>query len=241
MTEEVMTLAISTAALPEVAVVRDASEAAAAVAAGTGQALESLVGLLEQCLGQLKGQPDDITRVAVCTGPGSFTGLRIGVAFANAFAQARGLPVIGVSSYDVAEFGVAAFPRIAVIKGKVNHYYMRVRLDAAAAAQYTQGDGAQVQALIESVTGSSPRRPVVVGSGFGEPAAGEGARRVALLSMAVVAEGQEHRLRWTGAVIDYGQCPNAVANFEKRDAADQEGRPFQRREPEADEGSAPLA
>lgn len=38
--------------------------------------------------------------VAVSAGPGSFTGLRIGVTFAKSFAFARGIPVTGVGTLD---------------------------------------------------------------------------------------------------------------------------------------------
>lgn len=40
----------------------------------------------------------DLRRVVVTTGPGSFTGLRIGLSAARGFEQALGLPVIGVPS-----------------------------------------------------------------------------------------------------------------------------------------------
>ena len=39
-------------------------------------------------------------RVVVGMGPGPFTGLRVGIAFARAFAAARSLPVIGICSLD---------------------------------------------------------------------------------------------------------------------------------------------
>ncbi len=39
-------------------------------------------------------------RVVVGMGPGPFTGLRVGIAFARAFAAARNLPVIGICSLD---------------------------------------------------------------------------------------------------------------------------------------------
>ena len=38
--------------------------------------------------------------VACAIGPGSFTGIRIGVATANAFAMAKSIPVIGISSLE---------------------------------------------------------------------------------------------------------------------------------------------
>jgi tRNA threonylcarbamoyl adenosine modification protein YeaZ len=39
-------------------------------------------------------------RVVVGMGPGPFTGLRVGIAFARAFATARNIPVIGICSLD---------------------------------------------------------------------------------------------------------------------------------------------
>ena len=46
------------------------------------------------------GAGAQITRVAVTTGPGTFTGVRIGLSFARAFALVRGVPCIGMSSLE---------------------------------------------------------------------------------------------------------------------------------------------
>jgi tRNA threonylcarbamoyl adenosine modification protein YeaZ len=44
-------------------------------------------------------------QVVVGMGPGPFTGLRVGIAFARTFALSRGIPVIGVCSLDAIDTG----------------------------------------------------------------------------------------------------------------------------------------
>jgi tRNA threonylcarbamoyladenosine biosynthesis protein TsaB len=45
--------------------------------------------------------PTDLTALAVSTGPGSYTGLRIGVALAKGIAGAYRLPLVGIPSLDI--------------------------------------------------------------------------------------------------------------------------------------------
>lgn len=47
-------------------------------------------------------EDDDITHVVAGMGPGPFTGLRIGIAAARAFALGRGIPVVAVPSHQAA-------------------------------------------------------------------------------------------------------------------------------------------
>ena len=63
--------------------------------------------LVEQALREGDVAWDDIERIAVGVGPGGFTGLRIGIATARALAQARGLPLVPVSSLAALAAGAA--------------------------------------------------------------------------------------------------------------------------------------
>jgi len=67
-----------------------------------------LLALLEQALAEAGVGWEDVERLAVGVGPGGFTGLRIGIATARALAQARGLPLVGVSSLRALAAGAGA-------------------------------------------------------------------------------------------------------------------------------------
>ena len=58
--------------------------------------------------------PGDITAVACAAGPGSFTGIRIGMAAAKGFAWGRELPCIGVSTLEAMAHQAASFEGLVV-------------------------------------------------------------------------------------------------------------------------------
>jgi tRNA threonylcarbamoyl adenosine modification protein YeaZ len=64
---------------------------------GRGHA-EILMGRIDICLEQSGHTFRDIKRVIATTGPGSFTGVRVGLSCARAIALALAVPVIGVSN-----------------------------------------------------------------------------------------------------------------------------------------------
>lgn len=61
-----------------------------------GELLPRLLALLDRRHASLR----DITAVAVAIGPGSFTGLRVGLALAKGLAVGLGVPIVGIASLD---------------------------------------------------------------------------------------------------------------------------------------------
>ncbi len=61
---------------------------------------ENFMPLVEKTLNEAKMKLDDIEYLAVVVGPGSFTGIRIGVASCKAMAEIKGLKVVPVYSLD---------------------------------------------------------------------------------------------------------------------------------------------
>ena len=57
-----------------------------------------LLALIERVLGEAAVGWDEIDRIAVGVGPGTFTGLRIGIATAQALGHSRGIELCGVST-----------------------------------------------------------------------------------------------------------------------------------------------
>jgi len=76
--------------------------------------VETLVPAVEFVCRQAGVALNDVAAVAVDVGPGLFSGLRVGVAAAKAFAQALRVPVIGVTSLDLLAFPVRHSSRLIV-------------------------------------------------------------------------------------------------------------------------------
>lgn len=83
-----------------------------------GQA-EALVPLLEAVLAEAGIGWRDIGGIAVGTGPGNFTGIRIAVATARGLALALGVPAVGVTAFEVMRDAALAGPGAAEGDGVV--------------------------------------------------------------------------------------------------------------------------
>jgi tRNA threonylcarbamoyladenosine biosynthesis protein TsaB len=80
------------------------------VLGGEQRTAQSLAPALRDLLAEASWPPRTTGLVAVTVGPGSFTGLRIGVTTAKAFAYAVGAEIIGVNTLDVLASQVTRAP-----------------------------------------------------------------------------------------------------------------------------------
>jgi len=100
-------LAIDSSIGTSVAVVSPEGEVLANLQSDDPRAHAELLGvLLTNTLEQAGVTPGDVTGVAMGIGPGAFTGLRVGMAGAQAFALSRNLPLYPVVSHDALGWAV---------------------------------------------------------------------------------------------------------------------------------------
>ena len=70
---------------------------------------QTLMVMAEELLKQCEKTPQDVEAVAVASGPGSFTGVRIGMAAAKGFAWGAQLPLYGVSTLEAMALGLGMY------------------------------------------------------------------------------------------------------------------------------------
>lgn len=91
---------------------------------------EALLPLLQRVMQQAGFGFSDIDRIAVTTGPGSFTGLRVGIAAARGLSLAAEKPAVGLSTLSAyAAPHIASderFPVVAAVDARHDHVYLQV-------------------------------------------------------------------------------------------------------------------
>ena len=70
---------------------------------------QTLLVMAQELLAQCGKKPDEVDAVAVANGPGSFTGVRIGVAAAKGFAWGKEIPLYGVSTLEAMALGLGIY------------------------------------------------------------------------------------------------------------------------------------
>lgn len=124
---------------------------------------EALMPLVAELMKRADLAFTSIDRVVVTTGPGSFTGLRVGIAAARGIALAAAKPAVGVSTLSayaaphLAEDDTS--PVIAAIDARHDHVYLQVFGPAGRTVM-----GPRLAALSDAVRASSEAPSRIVGS-----------------------------------------------------------------------------
>ena len=107
---------------------------------------ERLLGAIEFVLGEARCPVGDLDGWAISLGPGSFTGLRIGVSAVKGLAFATGKPVTGLSSLDVLASQVSPTPYLIcpVLDARKEEVY-------AAFYRYEEGDSLRRESAYEAM------------------------------------------------------------------------------------------
>jgi tRNA threonylcarbamoyladenosine biosynthesis protein TsaB len=75
---------------------------------------ERLAPMTQAVMGKARLPFSALERIGVTIGPGSFTGLRVGIAFAKGLASALGLPAVGVGTLEALAAAVPGFAFVAI-------------------------------------------------------------------------------------------------------------------------------
>ncbi len=126
--------------------------------------LEWLTPTIERVLGEVGWRPEAIEGLAVSKGPGGFTGLRIGIATAGAWAKARRIPVVGVPTLAAVALGADAHGLVCPL--------LDIRRGEVAAALFERDEGitrvmADLLAPLEVVLAALPADGVLTFVGDG--------------------------------------------------------------------------
>lgn len=164
-----MILAIESATpVASVALVRGASVEGEALLPGGRQVSESFLGQIDRLLALRGTGPARIDRVAVSAGPGSFTGLRVGMAAAKGFCVGWSVPLVPVPTLHALAFrfpregGTAVCPVLDARRGEV--YAAAFRWEGGECLRVT-GDAALP---LSGLPGILPAGPVLfLGDGAG--------------------------------------------------------------------------
>jgi tRNA threonylcarbamoyladenosine biosynthesis protein TsaB len=166
-----------------------------------------------------------LERIAVTTGPGSFTGLRVGLSAARGIALAANIPVVGVTTLTAYAAPVvseaAEYPVISAIDARHDHVYLQV----------VSGNGSalvrpRVAPIAEALDAWRFGAPYLVGNAAGMLAERWPSHAVAPLKVDVQSAPDISWVGWLGAAVSPDTAP---------------ARPFYLRAPDVKPPKDPLA
>jgi tRNA threonylcarbamoyladenosine biosynthesis protein TsaB len=189
---------------------------------------EALMPLLQRVMDEANLAYPDIDRVAVTTGPGSFTGLRVGIAAARGIALAAAKPIVGLSTLSAyAAAHMAAddrFPVVAVIDARHGQVYMQVFSPGGRTLT-----APRLAPLREAALAAGETPSCIVGSAAAAVAAAMSATDAPPVTVDASAAPDIAWVARMGAVLPEGQAPPKPQYLRAPDAQPQHAAQLPRR------------
>ncbi|MBN2353734.1 MAG: tRNA (adenosine(37)-N6)-threonylcarbamoyltransferase complex dimerization subunit type 1 TsaB [Spirochaetales bacterium] len=137
---------------------------------------EKLIAWIEKVLSSLSLEAKDLDLIVCSLGPGSFTGLRIGMAAAKGLALAAGCPLSGASTLDTFGARFAFFPGtvLPVIDARKSRFYTAVYEGGRRIGEYLDLPPEELRSIAEGqknvlLTGPDAYKIYAEGSGMNKP------------------------------------------------------------------------
>jgi tRNA threonylcarbamoyladenosine biosynthesis protein TsaB len=124
---------------------------------------ERLAPLVEETMAAAGVGFDALDRIGVTVGPGSFTGLRVGLAFAKGLGSALGVPVVGVGALEALGASASAGLTFAAIDARRGQVYLQAFRDGASLMAPDALELGAAAARIAELLGGD--QPTLIGSG----------------------------------------------------------------------------
>lgn len=181
---------------------------------------EALMPLVARVMANSKLGFSAIDRIAVTTGPGSFTGLRVGLSAARGLGLAAGKPVVGLTTLAAFAAPLVAedrsSPIISAIDARHDHFYFQV----------LGGDGsgliaAQVAPISEVLRAERFGSPRLVGNAAAMIAERWPSDAPAPISVSTTAAPDIAWVAWLGAAADPAVSPPLPTYLKAPDAKPQ--------------------
>ena len=113
---------------------------------------EDLLPEIEDLLKRAGQDISSLSLIIVAKGPGSFTGLRIGMASAKGIASALSIPVVSVPTLEAVAASVQSYPGpvVSVIDAKRRKFYLSVTENGRKTVEERDGDASDVKDVLSA-------------------------------------------------------------------------------------------
>lgn len=130
---------------------------------------QTLLPMVEDMLKNSGVTLEQIDRIAVTSGPGSFTGIRIGVSAVKGLSYALNIPCVGVSTLHALAYNLCGFENsliCAVMDARCNQFYNALfTVEGNAPKRITPDRAVSAEELAEELKAYADRRIILVGDG----------------------------------------------------------------------------